>query len=68
MIKNIIKEYTKIKPCAVEGSPDAHTVWFVVGKQSFCVTSPACETKKDAEWTQEMLAKAIIKLLENEKA
>lgn len=55
----LFMQYTLCKPCCVDGEPDAHTVWLKVGVQSFCVTSFACETKDEAEWTRDMLAKAL---------
>ena len=57
---NVIRDkYTFIKPCCVQDTPDAHTVWLKVGPQSFCVTSLACDTKQEAEWFQERLAGAL---------
>lgn len=57
------EQYTLCRPCCVDGEPDAHTVWLKVGVQSFCVTSFACETKDEAEWTRDMLAKALEKVV-----
>jgi hypothetical protein len=54
-----MEQFTEIKPCVVEGEPDAHNVFLKVGSQSFCVTSFACETKADAEWTRDQLCTAL---------
>lgn len=59
VVSRLREQYTLCKPCCVDGEPDAHTVWLKVGVQSFCVTSFACETKDEAEWTRDMLAKAL---------
>ena len=65
IIDTIRERYTCIKPCCVEGEPDAHTVWLKVGAQKFCVTSEACETKQDAEEFRRMLASALACLVED---
>jgi len=59
IIDDIKAKYTFIKPCCVEGEPDAHTVWLKVGNQLFCVTPQACDTEQDAEWFRNMLAGAL---------
>lgn len=59
-------KYTEIKPCELEGFPDAHTVYLTVGPQKFCVTSIAMDTLKEAEFMQEMLVKAIAQIIKNE--
>ncbi len=55
--------YTKSQPCVVEGWPDAHTVWLKVGVQEFRLM-PTLETKEEAEWMREQLAKALISVVE----
>lgn len=62
--RQILDDYTFLKPCRVESAPDAHTVWFKVGGQSFCVTSTACDTKEEAEWMRAQLAGALSNLVE----
>lgn len=59
LVESLREKYTDIKPCCVEGSPDAHTAWLKVGDQSFCVTDLACDTEKEAEWFRTMLASAL---------
>lgn len=54
----IYGHYTKRKPCVIEGSPDAQTVWLQVGVQSFQVGS-AHDTAESADWLRAMLAKAL---------
>lgn len=62
---NIIRDgYTLIKPCCVDKTPDAHTVWLKVGSQSFCVTPLACDTKQEAEWFRERLATALSTMMQ----
>lgn len=63
VILRLREQYTLCKPCCVDGEPDAHTVWLKVGGQSFCVTSFACDTKDEAEWMRDMLAKALAKVV-----
>ena len=59
----ILRDYTHKQPCVVDGFPDAHTAWLRVGVQSFCVTPNCCDTADEAEWTQSMLAKALVRLV-----
>ena len=65
LIKRLKRDYTKVKPCVVDGYPDAHTAWLVVDAQSFCITSEACESKEDAEMMCLMLSTALSRLLAN---
>lgn len=58
-----MEKYTEIKPCVVEGYPDAHTVWLKVTNQSFCVTPYYNETKEEAEWMRDQLCVALAKIV-----
>lgn len=58
-VRRLREQYTLCKSCCVDGEPNAHTVWLKVGVQSFCVTPLPCETKDEAEWMRDMLAKAL---------
>lgn len=60
--QRMMREHTEKRPCVVDGSPDAHTVWLRVGVQRFCVTPDACETADDADSMRVMLAKALANL------
>lgn len=59
LTEHIRENFTHVKPCCVEGAPDAHTAWLKVGPQSFCVTHMACDTKDEAEWYRTQLATAL---------
>ena len=52
-------KYTRVRECVMEGAPDAHTAWLVVGNQSFAI-GPAYETQAEADWLCWMLAKALV--------
>jgi len=66
LIQRLMRDYTKIEPCVVNGEPDAHTAWLIVEAQSFLVTNNYCETKEDAEMMCKMLATALSRILANE--
>jgi hypothetical protein len=58
-------KYTFSKPCCVDKTPDAQTVWLKIGNQSFCIDGYK-DTKEESEWMRLMLGKALAKLvLEN---
>ena len=59
LARKMCRDYTEVRPCCVDGAPDAHTVWLVVGGQQFCVTPIACDTLDEAQWMRGMLAKAL---------
>ncbi len=59
-------EHTFSKPCCVNETPDAHTVWLKIGNQSFCIDGYQ-ETKKAADWMRFMLGKALANLVTNFK-
>lgn len=61
------KGFVEIRPCVVEGEPDACTVWFKVGVQEFCITPIACEDREHAEWFKQMFVKALDALLVAER-
>lgn len=42
-------------------------VWLTVGCQSFVVTGIPCDDKQEAEWFRTMLAKALVKIVEENK-
>jgi hypothetical protein len=58
-----MEKYTEIKPCVVEGTPDAHNVFLKVTNQTFCVSAYACDTKEDAEWMRDQLCVALEKIV-----
>lgn len=58
-----VEDFVEVKPCAVQGDPDAHTVRFVVGTQQFSLTPFACETREEAEWTKRMFCIALRKMI-----
>lgn len=60
LAKNMRDKYTMKKPCLVndDGTPDAHTVWLVVGVQSFCLDG-YMDTAEEADWMRLMLGKAL---------
>jgi hypothetical protein len=64
--KRLREQFTFIKPCCVEGEPDAHTTWIKVGVQSFSLSGYQ-ETKESAEWYRDMLALAFETIIESEK-
>lgn len=59
--RDIMEKFTRISPCVVEGEPDAHNAYFVVGAQSFCITAFAQETAQEASWWCWQFAKALEK-------
>jgi hypothetical protein len=61
-----LEKYTDIRPCVVQGDPDAHTVWLKVTNQEFCITVYAAETKEEAEWMRDQLCVALEKLVQDE--
>ena len=61
--KHMAEHFTEARPCAVEGCPEAQTVWFLVGNQSFCL-SGYCENVEEAEWMRLQLGSALAKLCE----
>ena len=63
-MKERLRKFIEIKPVVVQGEPDAHNVFLQVTNQRFCVTSYACETKEDAEWTADMLCVALEKIVQ----
>lgn len=67
MTRETLERYTEVRPCIVDGMPDAHTAWLNVESQSFCVTAQPCETKEEAEWMCKMLAKALARIVEDNK-
>lgn len=58
-----MEKYTEIKPCVVEGSPDAHNVFLKVTNQSFFVGTYACDTRGEAEWFRDQLCVALAKIV-----
>lgn len=68
-MKDRLRKFIDIKPCVVDGTPDAHNVFLQVTNQRFTVTPYACDTKEDAEWMADMLAIALEKIVNemNEK-
>jgi len=62
-MKDRLRKFIEIKPCVVEGTPDAHNVILHVTNQSFCVTPYACDTKEDAEWVADMLCVALERIV-----
>ena len=58
-----MEKYVEIRPVVMEGSPDAHNVFLKVTNQRFCVTSYACDTKEEAEWTRDMLCVALAQIV-----
>ncbi len=58
----VVDKFTLAKPCCVDGTPDAHTVWLKIGVQSFCIDGYQ-DTKEDADWMRKMLAKALMNFL-----
>lgn len=54
-----VAEYTRIQACVVEGAPDAHTAWLVVGVQHFCVSSTYLDSAEEASWMCLQLGKAL---------
>lgn len=63
--KAMAAKYTRIRRVAVEGVPNAHTVWLQIGTQQFCIWDYV-ECKEDALWHCWILAKALVALLETE--
>lgn len=61
----IIQKYTEIRPCVVEGQPDAHTVWLKVDHQAFCIT-PQAYPLKESQWMADMLGKALERIVVGE--
>lgn len=61
-----LERFIELRPCVVDGSPDAHNVILHVTNQEFCVTPYACDTKEDAEWTRDQLCVALEKLIQDE--
>lgn len=57
--RRVAELYTRIRPTAVKGEPDAHTAWLVVGNQHFCI-SDYYENAKHASWSCWMVAKALL--------
>lgn len=62
-MNELAKKYTSIKPCIVDGEPDAHTTQIKIGNQSFRIDGYQ-ETKEEAEWMCEMLGKAFKVMIE----
>ena len=60
------EDYTEVRPCVVQGWPDAHTVWLRVGVQEFC-TASAMETKAEAEQFRTLLVIALGNMVEAER-
>ena len=58
-------EFTLSKPCCVDGTPDAQTVWLKIGVQSFCLDGYQ-DTKEEADWMRLTLGKALKNLIEQE--
>lgn len=57
----VAKQYTRIRLILVEGEPEAHTAWLMVGGQQFRLNGHS-DTPGDASWQCWMLAKAILKI------
>lgn len=53
---------TWIQPIVVGGFPNACTVWFSIGPQSFCVTRYYCDDADEGEWMRGELEKALATL------
>ena len=56
-----------VRPCAVEGCDDAHTVRFKVGVQEFHIGPDYHDTKAEAEWFRAQFLHAIRALRAKEK-
>ena len=55
-------KYTFSRPCCVDETPDAQTVWLKIGNQSFCIDGYQ-DTKEEADWMRLMLGKALATLV-----
>lgn len=68
--QHLMDKYTIKKPCIVGGDDpsetDPHTVWLVVGNQSFCLTGYR-DNQEEADWMRAMLAKALAVVIEETK-
>lgn len=64
LVDRLRDEYTSFRPVVCEDEPDAQTIWLDVGPQHFKVAD--VENTEHAEWFREMLAQALVKIIENE--
>jgi len=66
LLERRLKEnYTLSRAVVMEDEPDARTVWLKVGSQEFCVAD--AENKEHAEWMRDMLAKALGKIVNEQR-
>lgn len=63
-MNNIFDKFIEIRPIAVKGEPEAHSVYFKVGVQKFCISPQSCENKEHAEWFAGMFKKALANMLQ----
>lgn len=62
--KTLREKHTKITQVVVGGQDEpGFCCWLTVGNQSFCVTPNYCDTKEEAEWMRDMLAKALASII-----
>jgi len=59
-----LSQFVEIRPVVMEGEPDAHNVFLVVGPQYFCLTPYGEATHEGAEAIAKMLLHALEKLVE----
>ena len=62
LLADLRKNHTGLNPCCVEDEPDAHVVWIRVGVQTFRIDGYS-DTKPEAEWMRDMLAKLMLNLV-----
>lgn len=60
--EELIERYTLARPCCVRDTPDAHTIWLIVGNQQFSLDGYQ-DTLADANWIRRMLGTAIKRIL-----
>lgn len=61
-----MERYVEVRPVVVEDFPDAHLVFLKVGNQGFSLDHGGCgyfETRKEAEWTMDMLCIALDRMV-----
>lgn len=63
----ILSRYTYARRIVVEGEPEARTVWFNIQGQQFCITPHYVDNEEEAYWFRAMMAKALAKLIEEER-
>ncbi len=67
-MNSIFDKFIEIRPVVIEGEPEAHSVHFKVGVQSFCISPHGCGNKEHAEWLASMFNKALTNMLEESGA